>query len=418
MATKEAQKLWRQRKKLGIKNVCQCGTRLRLESRSICQKCWLLTPEGKAYNTEKTHRCKLKAIDLVAEAKAIASQFPHELGFVNSAALTESLDKKCLDVIPGIGFIHWHHRRDGQTTIYSLAVSNFHQKQGWGRLLFYRVLCSLVEYRNQHNPKQNKFCIVAKCPQDLQSNHFYQHLGFKLDGVEPGKKRSLNIWKYDVSLPLLFYCGGGGQSRHDATGVEEGWFLGLRSNGRNKAHKHMMMIDNEWGDSYNHQQHSNLVKQQKPLIATIKDIESIEQLPQALKHARELAPYCGRVILIPKVKCWLPDDYWLGYSIPTSHGGTKIEPQWFGDRNVHLLGGDANDQATYAKVLNVVSLDHNAAMQLADYGKAMHQYVSDSGERVHGGCYAAMRVSFQKQKHYWHEDIWLSHRKVEQLNLW
>lgn len=37
--------------------------------------------------------------------------------------------------------------------------------------------------------------------------------------------------------------------------------------------------------------------------------------------------------------------------------------------NAPLLGGDANDQAKYAKLLNTVSLDHNAAMRLSDFGK-------------------------------------------------
>ena len=161
------------------------------------------------------------------------------------------------------------------------------------------------------------------------------------------------------------------------------------------------MIDNEWGDSYKHERHLAMVKRNKPLIATVQDIETIEQLPTALKHARELAQYCGRVILIPKVKCWLPQKYWLGYSIPTGHGGTSINPRWFGDRFVHLLGGSPDDQARYAKQLNVISLDANYAMRLADFGKSAWQGCS-SGIKVVDGCYPSMRVSFQKQKEYWH----------------
>lgn len=415
MATAEAQKKWRNRLRDGLLRSCVCGRRLREESGVFCFGCWLKTDEGRAYNQERYALAMARKIDLVAEAKAIASKFSNELGFVNSAALTESLGKKALDVLPGIGFAHWHHRRDGQTTIYSLAVAKDRQGEGWGRLLFSRVLCSLVERRM--GTCENRFSIVAKCPEDLVANAFYQAMGFDLVEVEPGRKRSLNVWRYQVELPFLFYCGAGGKSKHDTTAAQEGWRLGLRSNGKNKAHIHMQMIDNEWGAGYNHEQHSSLVKEQKPLLATIRDIESLEQLPEALKHARELAPYCGRVMLIPKVKCWLPDYYWLGFSIPTSHGGTMIETEWFCDRPVHLLGGDANDQARYAKRLNVVSLDHNAAMRLADFGKAMHQYINDSGEHTGKGCYEAMRVSFQKQKYYWHTDLWQKDRPVEQLSL-
>lgn len=195
MATKEAQKKWRDRVKLGLIQYCTCGRTLRDSSRALCFNCWLKTPEGKAYNQETVARCTLQKIDLVTEAKKIASQYPYELGFVNSAALEEALRKKTLDVIPSIGFVHWHHRRDGQTTIYSLAVTKDYHGQGYGRLLFYRVLCSLVEYRKRSLPLQNKFSIVAKCPQDLQSNHFYEHLGFKLDGTEPGRKRAFTRWR-------------------------------------------------------------------------------------------------------------------------------------------------------------------------------------------------------------------------------
>ena len=162
------------------------------------------------------------------------------------------------------------------------------------------------------------------------------------------------------------------------------------------------MIDNEWGENYCHEQHLAMIKRNKPIIATVKDIESVEQLPNALKQAREIAQHCGRVIIVPKVKTWLPSKYWLGYSIPTGHGGTDIETSWFGDRFVHLLGGSPDDQAKFAKELNVVSLDANYAMGLADYGKSSWQGCS-GGIKVVDGCYPAMQLSLKKQKQYWHE---------------
>lgn len=405
MATTSAQRAWRQRIRLGIEvRRCECGKKLREESGKLCQSCWKRTPEGRAYNQHSVAVSTSK-IDVVSEAKKIASKFSSELGFVSTAALKESFDKQCLDVIPGVGFAHWHHRRDGQTTIYSLAVLKEAQKQGWGRLLFYRVLCSLIECRNHFDRSASKFSIVAKCPENLPSNSFYRAMGFDLVATEPGKKRALNVWHYSVELPLLFFCGGGGKSKHDSNAKGEGWRLGLRSNGRNLAHEHMQMVDNEWGDAYKHEQHLECVKRNKPLVATVQDIESIEQLPEALKHARELAKYCGRVLLIPKVKSWLP-KCWLAYSIPTSHGGTLIEPEWFGDRLVHLLGGSPNDQAQYAKVLNVVSLDANYASQLAENGKATWQGVEKKIQHLTGekGCYPAFKLSAKMQKKYWHSD--------------
>jgi ribosomal protein S18 acetylase RimI-like enzyme len=399
------QKDWRQRKagKQEYRYCINCQKKLKVDSKSLCNRCWLKTSEGKAYNQELVYLSGIKKVDRAAEAKKIASKFSSELGFVNSAALEESLAKNCLEVIPGIGFAHWHHRRDGQTTIYSLAVMPDRQKEGWGRLLLNRVLCSLIEYRNQNPvPTGPSLSIAAKCPEDLASNLFYWAMGFHLEEVQPGKKRALNVWRYSVETPLIFYCGGGGLSPHDGIACEEGWRLGLRSTGRNKAHQHMEMIDCRWDEGYDHKQHLDLIKSQKPLIATVRDITDINQLPVALKQAREIAQYCGRVIIVPKVKCWIPDRYWLGFSVPTSHGRCDLETSWFGDRFVHLLGGNANKQAEYSALLNTVSLDHNAAMQLADWGKAMYQGCSNSGVFVGGGCYNAMRISLQHQKQYWH----------------
>ena len=393
MTNKESQQRWRDRKKKGLIRYCSCGTRLRTESKEFCQRCWLKTPEGRAYNQDKVARSKFQ-FDKVLEAKRIASKYSKELGFVNRKALEESCGKNELEVIEKVGFCHFHHCKNGQTTIYSLAILPEAKKQGWGRLLFYRVLCAAIENGSDR--------IVAKCPEDLDSNGFYQHIGFSLVEIEPGKRRRLNKWEYKFKVPLLFYCGAGGASQHDKSAIQEGWLPGLRSNGKNRDHWHMKMVDNEWGENYRHEQHLAMVRRNKPIIATVKDIESVDQLPEALKQARELAQYCGRAILIPKVKTWLPNQYWLGYSIPTGHGGTNIEPAWFGDRFVHLLGGSPDDQAKFFSELNAISLDANYAMGLADYGKSSWQGHS-GGIKVVDGCYPAMRLSLKKQKQYWHE---------------
>ncbi|NET55977.1 MAG: GNAT family N-acetyltransferase [Symploca sp. SIO2E6] len=403
MASKLAQKRWRERKRHNKSAPkCQCGKRLRLESRrGLCRACWLKTPEGKAYNqhivaiTASASKYKLNRPQ---EAKRIASRFSKELGFVNIRSLEESDTKGCLEVIQGIGFTHFHHRRDKQTTIYSLAVLSEHQRQGWGRLLFYRVLCRAIEARCDR--------IFLKCPSECAANAFYSSIGFKLLGTAPGKKRRLNCWQYQIQLPLLFMCNGGGTSRYDHIASECGWRLGIQSfNRSNKPGWHMEMIDNQWGDDYDHSQHLELIKANKPLIATVKDIESVEQLREALKQAREIQQYCGRVVLIPKVKSWLPSEYWLGFSIPTSHGSTSIEPTWFGDRPVHLLGGSPDAQAHYAKLMNVVSLDSKYAMHdnVAGKGKSAWQG-HNCGIRVVDGCYESFKVSLEKQKQYWHCD--------------
>lgn len=167
-------------------------------------------------------------------AKEIAATYWKELGFVNLAALKEAEQKNTLEVIPGIGFCNYHHRRDRQTTIYEIAVDKGHAGKGWGRLLFYRVLCDAIEKKQKS--------IFAKCPVDLASNAFYEHLGFKHEGIEQGRKRQLNCWRYSIELPLLFFCGGGGKSKYDQIAKQEGWRLGIKSYEKNRSHEHMQMV--------------------------------------------------------------------------------------------------------------------------------------------------------------------------------
>jgi len=343
----------------------------------------------------------------VLEAKAISSKFSSQLGFVNLAALQKAFESQELEVIPDVGFCNFHHRRDGQTTIYEIATTR--HGEGWGRLLFYRVLCSAIE--------RGCNIIVAKCPVDLPSNGFYERLGFELSAIEQGRKRQLNRWVYKIQLPLLFYCGGGGKSKYDEIAKAEGWILGIRSAHKNVSHEHMGMVDNLY-ENYDHDRHIAEVKKSKPMICTAMDIMTKEQCAisgvkyqpyhQILEQARELSKYCGRVLLIPKYKVLLPTDfnYWLAYSVPTSYGGTEIEPEWFNatGKPVHLLGGSPNAQARFYGSMNVVSLDANYSMKLAQrFGKSCWQ--GNSGKPMAQGTYESLRISLSKQRQYWREHI-------------
>lgn len=337
----------------------------------------------------------------VTTAKAIAAEFSRELGFVNRAALEVSHDKGELEIVgDGAGFVHWHARRDGQITIYSLAVSKRCQGEGWGRLLLYRVLCRAVEL--------GKRVIVAKCPEDLPSNGFYRANGFVLADVESGRKRRLNRWELAVQTPFLFYVGSGGASRYDAAAAAAGWRIGVRSCGKYLPRSHMAMIDNHW-QRYDHDRHLAMVREHKPMVATVCDVERAEQFKTALEQSAELQRYCGRVLIIPKhSNCPRPSHpFWWGFSVPTAYGGTPLPPSWFGRDPVHLLGGSPKKQAQYAGVLNVVSLDGNYASKVAGFGKVSTPW----GDRIpnphtvphgEGYPYRCLAASLIEQQRHWH----------------
>lgn len=119
------------------------------------------------------------------------------------------------------------------------------------------------------------------------------------------------------------------------------------------------------------------LKTYRPKIATVLDIERKSILDESISWAEEASEYCDSVVLIPKVRSVikkLPKQVCgkqviLGYSIPTSYGGTKIPIEDFKGRSVHLLGGSPHRQMEYWKSMsnfcNVLSVDGNYAQLVA-----------------------------------------------------
>lgn len=140
-------------------------------------------------------------------------------------------------------------------------------------------------------------------------------------------------------------------------------------------------IDQNFYD-YNHEHHIEVLDKVKPKYATVMDLMTPLQAQEAkVKHhsfeqvmewAEEVEQYADNVIVIPKYDCidQIPEKYLLGYSIPTSHGGTPLPIDVFMGRRVHLLGGSWAKQREYIYAFGdaVVSLDNNYVMKTAQYG--------------------------------------------------
>ena len=117
----------------------------------------------------------------------------------------------------------------------------------------------------------------------------------------------------------------------------------------------------------------------RPRLATVLDLEREEQLPAVLDWAEEAAQHAGRVAIIPKCYGIIPAlprrigsaDIVLGYSVPSSYGGTAV-PCWeFAGWPVHLLGGSPRAQMWtwrhLAGMCDVASADGNYAQRLATH---------------------------------------------------
>jgi len=145
-----------------------------------------------------------------------------------------------------------------------------------------------------------------------------------------------------------------------------------------KGRHDVAFVDNDYFD-YDHSLHLSVVQKYAPKYATTKDVMTrgqcgeagIEYAPleQILDWGEELREHAENVIIIPKYDCVdkIPEHFMLGYSVPSSHGGTPLPTDAFRGRRVHLLGGSWKNQLAYMTDLgdDVISADNNLIALLA-----------------------------------------------------
>jgi GNAT superfamily N-acetyltransferase len=117
------------------------------------------------------------------------------LGFVRLPSLREQIERGEMLVAAHndelIGFVDYHRRRDGQITLYHIAVEPAVRAQGVGR--------ALVDALEQVGRRAGCSRIALKCPIDLPANEFYREYGFELVETLNGRKRGLNVWMLEIA---------------------------------------------------------------------------------------------------------------------------------------------------------------------------------------------------------------------------
>lgn len=138
------------------------------------------------------HQAALDDLDVV---KRLFDANKTALGFVLRPSLIESIQRAELLVAyrdaDFVGTVHYHHRRDGQTTLYHIAVNTTSRAAGVGRALVVALQQECI-LRGMHS-------IVLKCPQELPANQFYARVGFSHIRTDEGKYRRLNVWHMSIS---------------------------------------------------------------------------------------------------------------------------------------------------------------------------------------------------------------------------
>ncbi len=127
--------------------------------------------------------------------KLLCDAHKRELGFVLRPSLAAAITQGEIIIAADaggqlLGLVHFHHRRDAQTTLYHLVVHERARSQGLGR--------ALIDALQADGIRHGKGYIQLKCPVELPANVFYARAGFAQVTCEAGKARALNVWR----LPL------------------------------------------------------------------------------------------------------------------------------------------------------------------------------------------------------------------------
>lgn len=168
----------------------------------------------------------------------------------------------------------------------------------------------------------------------------------------------------------IIYCGGGNR-RFAEIARDAGFLLGAQLPTQT-VYFPIQFADQNWKRP-NREQYMAALAKHKPHMASVLDLEYESQLDEVLGWAEGAAQFVEVVMIIPKVfgiisrlpKIIGGKAVRLGYSVPTSHGGTEL-PIWeFADWPVHLLGGSPQAQMRLTYYLNVHSADGNMMMKMA-----------------------------------------------------
>lgn len=208
-------------------------------------------------------------------------------------------------------------------------------------------------------------------------------------GAAPGQDPAAPSRVLSRNVPLDVIFSMGGVSSISMAAYEMGFLPGVISTSVGTARRmkellpdlRLGFMDNEWHD-YDHAAHVAAVAETQPKYATVRDAMTRAQceaagvdfytLDEILDMAAEVAEHADRVIVIPKYDCLeqIPAQYVIGFSVPTSYGGTPMPASALRGRKIHLLGGSWKNQRSFLDILgeDVVSLDNNYLLRVSEFG--------------------------------------------------
>lgn len=287
----------------------------------------------------------------------IARQYRTELGYLHPVGLRQHISAGTVNVCEWYGniygFVDYHTRRDGWSTIYHIATDKHVAGQGIGRNLLYSVPCPFRLKVTQENP----------------ANTFYQNAGMQLAATETGRKRALNV--YELRVLGVLVMGNGKGDTFPRIARASGMAYGTRHIEQPRAWPYM--VDIHWRD-YDWSDYMQKIGAWRPVQAMVADYEHPAQRRLMYQQIRDLrAAGVLRVMVCPKFAgavAHIPSWCIVAVSVPSKYAGYVPPLHELKGRRVHLLGGSPVQQRKWQIALQgagaiVVSVDGNAHVGVA-----------------------------------------------------
>ena len=135
---------------------------------------------------------KLAGVQDLDWIKSLVDKHRKEFSFVNRSILLKGIENDEILCIPNQGFLHFHHRLDGKSTLYHLCVLPKERRKGLGKLL--------VSTWENNARKHGATILQLKCPENLDANQFYEKIGFTQIDIYAGKRRKLIVWNKIITV--------------------------------------------------------------------------------------------------------------------------------------------------------------------------------------------------------------------------
>src|SRR6266704_2715802 len=224
-------------------------------------------------------------------------------------------------------------------------------------------------------------------------------------------REAVQVECMETFMDVIYFAGE--NKRLMQIAYESGYLLGIRSDLRDDGFP-ISFVDID----YKHpdfEAHLAIVAKHQPKYATVPDLSETEvseaDVARALAQAACLSQYCEHVLIVPKLSgqlAFIPPQFAIAYSVPTSYGGAKYGVWKLAGRRVHLLGGSPHVQMKLYHYLRdaIQSVDGNLAqklaLQFAKYWQA-HKWVKHplQGQGIEDLYFDCWRKSCQNIRQQW-----------------